>query len=278
VSRPLGYTGEQIRAARALARIEQAELAHSAGVSLETIKRLERIRGPVDANTRTLAAISDAFERLNIHFEGGGVTLRPQDRPLDPTRSFAETPTFAAPAQGRIERVIYYSTLQPKLLARLKPTIDTYGVAARKRAQQEGFTGGALFANGRLLGLLEGEEGVVQRVLDGTLADPRHFNVQVLERGLIPRRLFLDWRVYCGAFPSDKDVLGDVTLGSAFRPETLTPEAAVELLIFMRDLQQVPPRSLRGCSGVCQVADQCLDKVCVDSVRAMSSAAPTPTA
>lgn len=69
---PLGslmLTGEQIRAARAFARIEQAELARRAGLSLETIKRLERIRGPVDANVRTLASIAAAFETAGIVFD-----------------------------------------------------------------------------------------------------------------------------------------------------------------------------------------------------------------
>ena len=66
----LTLTGEQIRAARALSRVEQAELARLSGLSLETIKRLERIRGPVDANARTLRAIQDAFGNIGVQFEG----------------------------------------------------------------------------------------------------------------------------------------------------------------------------------------------------------------
>jgi transcriptional regulator with XRE-family HTH domain len=69
-------TGEQIRAARALARIEQAELAKRSCLSLETIKRLERMRGPVAANSRTVNAISQTFDQLGVRFEwslGGGV-------------------------------------------------------------------------------------------------------------------------------------------------------------------------------------------------------------
>lgn len=72
-------SGEQIRAARAFARIQQQGLAKEAGVSLETVKRLERMHGPVEANTRTLIAISDAFARLGIVFdlgEGSGPGLR----------------------------------------------------------------------------------------------------------------------------------------------------------------------------------------------------------
>lgn len=64
-------TGEQIRAGRAILRLEQADLAKASRVSLETIKRLERMRGPVEANTRTVIAISDAFHDLGVVFDLG---------------------------------------------------------------------------------------------------------------------------------------------------------------------------------------------------------------
>jgi transcriptional regulator with XRE-family HTH domain len=67
--RTIGLSGEQLRAARALARIEQADLAKWTRLSVETIKRLERIRGQVNANVRTLNAIGEAFEALGIRFE-----------------------------------------------------------------------------------------------------------------------------------------------------------------------------------------------------------------
>ncbi|HEV7353253.1 MAG TPA: hypothetical protein VGN74_09025 [Brevundimonas sp.] len=76
-------TGEQIKAGRALCRVNQTELARRAGVSLETVKRLEAIRGEVDANVRTLNAILSAFEALGVSFEcedgraGLGVWARP---------------------------------------------------------------------------------------------------------------------------------------------------------------------------------------------------------
>ena len=62
-------SGEQIRAGRAILRLDQAALAKGAGVSLETIKRLEAMRGPVEANTRTVAAIAAAFQRLGVGFD-----------------------------------------------------------------------------------------------------------------------------------------------------------------------------------------------------------------
>ena len=74
-------TGEQIRAARALARVEQSHLAQTASISLETVKRLEKTRGPISANTTTEAAIRRAFHEAGVIFidengDGPGVRLR----------------------------------------------------------------------------------------------------------------------------------------------------------------------------------------------------------
>ena len=76
-------TGEQIRAARALSRLEQAELARMAGLSLQTIKRLEGFKGPVDATTRTLGALSAAFFSRGVVFDLG-LGAGPGLRLLDP--------------------------------------------------------------------------------------------------------------------------------------------------------------------------------------------------
>ena len=72
-------TSEQIRAARGLARLEQSQLAESARISLDTIKRLEKARGPISANTGTEAAIRRAFANVGVIFidgNGGGPGVR----------------------------------------------------------------------------------------------------------------------------------------------------------------------------------------------------------
>ena len=70
-------TGEQLRAARAILKLEQGELARLSGVSLETIKRLERMDGVLGANSRTLSRIQSALESDGIIFlSDGGVGLR----------------------------------------------------------------------------------------------------------------------------------------------------------------------------------------------------------
>jgi transcriptional regulator with XRE-family HTH domain len=74
-------TSEQVRAARALLRWEQKDLANASTVSLPSIQRLETKPGPLAAQARTLAAIRAALESAGVIFvdengEGQGVRLR----------------------------------------------------------------------------------------------------------------------------------------------------------------------------------------------------------
>ena len=75
---------EQLRAARALLRWEQSTVAARAGISVETVKRLERLDGPIVAvKVATIEAIRRAFEAAGIEFidpeegkRGPGVALK----------------------------------------------------------------------------------------------------------------------------------------------------------------------------------------------------------
>jgi transcriptional regulator with XRE-family HTH domain len=83
------FTAEQIRAARAMLRIEQRELARRAGVSLETVKRIERSRGPVSTLAATAEALRGALEQAGVIFiaedsEGPGVRLRKRIKSTTP--------------------------------------------------------------------------------------------------------------------------------------------------------------------------------------------------
>jgi transcriptional regulator with XRE-family HTH domain len=61
-------TAAQIRAARAMLRMEQTELAQRSGVSVETIKRLESTVGPLKAQFDTLKNIRTACELAGVDF------------------------------------------------------------------------------------------------------------------------------------------------------------------------------------------------------------------
>lgn len=68
-------TSEQVRAARALLRWEQKDLAEASKVSLPSIKRLETIPGPLAAQARTVEAIRAALEAAGITFLADGEAL-----------------------------------------------------------------------------------------------------------------------------------------------------------------------------------------------------------
>jgi predicted transcriptional regulator len=71
--------GAQIRAARALLRLERAELAKLTGVSESTLKRLEGVDGRFDARLSTVEALERFFaERGVTLFDGNepGARLR----------------------------------------------------------------------------------------------------------------------------------------------------------------------------------------------------------
>ena len=85
---------EQIRAARTLLRLEQAELAKRAGVSVVTVRRLGRER----VAPRILAKACAVLEQAGAEFIPDGIHRRRPERPDEPpsTRICARS-AFAAP-------------------------------------------------------------------------------------------------------------------------------------------------------------------------------------
>jgi transcriptional regulator with XRE-family HTH domain len=73
------FTVEQVKAARALLRWTQEDLASESGIPLRTVKRLEASQGQVKGHSRTVFAIQGSLERAGIVFLNGdepGVKVR----------------------------------------------------------------------------------------------------------------------------------------------------------------------------------------------------------
>jgi predicted transcriptional regulator len=68
----------QIRAARAAVRMEQERLAATAGVSVNTVKRIEATDGTIPARLDTMRTLQRALEATGVEFVPGG--LRVHDR------------------------------------------------------------------------------------------------------------------------------------------------------------------------------------------------------
>lgn len=73
-------TAEQIKAARALLRMEQEELARRSGVSVSTVRRLEAAGGNAPVAEGTTATVRRALEEAGVEFIHQGVTLKPKAR------------------------------------------------------------------------------------------------------------------------------------------------------------------------------------------------------
>ncbi len=72
----MAISPEQIRAARALLRLEQDELARRAHVSVVTIRRLEAAQGSQRVTLATVNEVRHALEQAGAEFIEGGVRKR----------------------------------------------------------------------------------------------------------------------------------------------------------------------------------------------------------
>ena len=63
-------TAEQLRAARAILKLKQSELAEISGVSTASIRRLEREEGLLGMQVATLEKLQEAFESRGVRFIG----------------------------------------------------------------------------------------------------------------------------------------------------------------------------------------------------------------
>ncbi len=260
----LMLTGEQIRAARALSRTEQNELARLSGLSLETIKRLERIRGPVNANARTLRAIQDAFESLGVQFDGddlGNVGVR--RRCSEPRLvEVAGRPPDTEPAP-RLHRLVYQSRIAHDGVESLRPILAYINAEAGILHTSLGLTGIIYVHEGQVLQALEGDRDAVHQAYRAIGCYPQHHSLRLIEDRPTSRRQFTGFSFCCGMFPEDFARMdGDQALPSGFNIADLTPGAASDLLGVARDLQQTAPRRTRGNPGACTLASTCLDSTC----------------
>ena len=75
-------TGPQLRAARAMARVDQETLAATAGATPNTVRRLEAMPGRLRSTTTTVDGLQGVLEAAGVEFlPGGGVRLR--ERPAE---------------------------------------------------------------------------------------------------------------------------------------------------------------------------------------------------
>jgi transcriptional regulator with XRE-family HTH domain len=77
----MDVTPDQIRAARALLRLEQADVARRAHVSVVTVRRLEATKGHGQVRRATFEGIRRALEEAGAEFIPQGVRRRQPSHP-----------------------------------------------------------------------------------------------------------------------------------------------------------------------------------------------------
>ena len=236
-------SGEQLRAARAIARIEQVDLAKRCGLSVETIKRLERIRGPIDANVKTLRAIEDAFLHLGVFFgstDGGGdgvwlVEPSRERRPTNPSLSYLN-PRRAQP----LHRLIYFSTAIPMAAREMMLALNDITRASATRNHALDVTGALLACDGWFLQVLEGSKEAVLQVYGAICTDRRHRDLHVTESGPVASRRFSDWDLWTKLLQSDHPAFAyEPALAGGFDPRNLSSPVAIELLAGLAETRGV---------------------------------------
>ena len=93
-------SAEQLRAARALLRLDQRDLATMAHVSPVTVRRLEAENAAPRVAPATLAAVQEALERAGVEFIQGGVR---RGQPNDPEQRFQALRDISLTSARRLE-------------------------------------------------------------------------------------------------------------------------------------------------------------------------------
>lgn len=93
---------DQIRAARALLHLGQAQLARRAKVSIVTIRRLETSEGGQRVAPATLARVCAVLEQAGAEFIPGGIRRRPAGR-ADARARFNELRAISVRSAQRLQ-------------------------------------------------------------------------------------------------------------------------------------------------------------------------------
>jgi transcriptional regulator with XRE-family HTH domain len=116
-------TAEQLRAARAMLRMDQSALAVASGVSVETIKRLEGMEGHLsEVRVATINAISATLESAGIEFidengGGAGVRLKKSSETVTNLTRHIDKPGPEKPSPNRAMKQLRRARDQIKLTA-----------------------------------------------------------------------------------------------------------------------------------------------------------------
>lgn len=232
-------SGEQVRAARALLRVDQKQIAIAAGVSLETIKRLEAVEGPINATSRTLTALRNAFLNLGVVFDGRedvDLAVGWMRSDFDARRN-APRPRQTKPQRHTsLTRLMFWSPARPEASAAV---LSSGGLLRLRKQPKSEVTGAEFQHNGYLMKVLEGPTDVVDAVYDSGLHTAGFNDTTLIQSRRVTGRLFQAWSVLNGETPAVEDIVfNDVGMANGFHPHDMSPAAVIGLFVLLVLSQQ----------------------------------------
>ncbi len=242
-------SGEQVRAARALLRVDQKQIALAAGVSLETIKRLEAVEGPINVTSRTLSALRNAFLKFGVVFDGR------EDADLAVGWARRDVGSMLRPVVPRSRRPRAEPVALTRLLFWSKLPADT-GIDAGlgkgpgqggvprwlKQQLKADVTGAELEHAGYRMQALEGPTDVVLAMFESIRDEGVHDEATLIQSRTVTGRLFDTWSVLSDDPHMVEDILfKDVGMSGRFHPRDLSPAAVLGLFILLL-VAQAPHR------------------------------------
>ncbi len=93
------------------------------------------------------------------------------------------------------ESVVLYQVIYSSVALEVMPKSKLYRILmeARSSNQRNQITGVLVFAEGRFLQVIEGDEASVANIMTRISLDPRHEDVRILHEGVIESRSFPNW-------------------------------------------------------------------------------------
>ena len=113
--------------------------------------------------------------------------------PVPPIPGTATMPDIRQPSEPGLYRIVYDSVVRLPFGVEGEQGIEAILAAARARNAALGITGVLYYDGAYFLQVLEGPQAGLAEVFASILADDRHGDVRIVERGPVARRGFAGW-------------------------------------------------------------------------------------
>ena len=127
-------------------------------------------------------------------------------------------------------RIVYFSENRIGVMSRTRRMRDLQKQAIAKNTVAK-LSGALAHDDLWFIQVLEGEEATVKSTFDRILKDPRHANVSIVSKGLVPSRLFGDWSMgFASKSRKTEHLFGTHWYNKGMNPSSMTEMDILKLM------------------------------------------------